>query len=335
LPFKEPSQTLMALLNFLVDFGRQTANISDILMGNPQSANMPATSVVTLVEQGSKIFSSILNRLYESLRKEFNVLFNINKKYFSLYPSKDLMTKSGYITEQDYTNDKYNIYPVANPALGMDAVRLAKMQTLLQLQTPLINQFEVLKRYLDCLGIPAPEKLLVPPQPPQPDPLVMAQVGELQARAQEIAMRSAKIMRDGDLDAIKVELDERRLQKDAAYQGGQLAIGKANAVAAITAAESRAAGNQSAEAVNIVDQEVGKSGINLDLSDIDAQLAQGQQGQANMAQSGQGQQMPQGSQQAPGQQAQSGGLDVGNAPNLPPELAQMLQGISSQQKEKQ
>ena len=81
LPFKEPSQTLMSLLQFLVDFGRQTANISDVLMGNPQSAQMPATSVVTLVEQGSKIFSSILTRLYESLRKEFTILFNINKKY--------------------------------------------------------------------------------------------------------------------------------------------------------------------------------------------------------------------------------------------------------------
>jgi chaperonin GroES len=332
LPFKEPSQTLMALLNFLVDFGRQSANISEILMGNPAAANMPATSVVSLIEQGSKVFSSILTRLYESLRKEFNILFNINKKYLSLYPQSDLMTDSGFITVKDYTNEKFNIYPVANPAMGMDAVRLAKMQVLMQMQTPLLNQVEILKRYLITLGIPNPEKLIVPPQPPQPDPLVVAQVGELNARAQEIAMRSAKIMRDGDLEAIKLELEERRIQVDAANKGGQLAIGKANAVAAITTAESRAAGNQSAEAEKIVDKEVSKTGINVDFTGIDQQLLgnmlQNSQNNASLSQNTQ--QAPQGEPQ----QAPQGGTGTQNAPNLPPELDQMLQQVAASQQKK-
>ncbi len=331
LPFKEPSQTLMSLLQYLVEFGRQTANISDILMGNPQTANMPATSVVSLIEQGSKIFSSILTRLYESLRKEFNILFNINKKYLPLYPDKDLMTNNGFITIQDYTNEKFNIYPIANPAMGMDAVRLAKMQVLTQLNTPLINQQEVMKRYLIALGIPEPEKVLTPPeqlkQPSPQDQLIMAQIAELQARTQEINMRAAKIMRDGDLDAIKVELDERRIQVDAANKGGQLAIGKANAVAAITTAESRQIGNQTQEAMKVVDQEFSKTGIDVDMSDVDQKLntvlQQGQQ-QSNMQTNQQVGQQPMPNAAAPG-------MSVQNAPNLPPELAQMLMQMSKEQ----
>lgn len=339
LPFKEPSQTLMSLLQFLVDFGRQTANISDILMGNPASANMPATSVVSLIEQGSKIFSSILTRLYESLRKEFNILFKINGKYLPLYPDKDLMTKNGFITLQDYTNEKFSIYPIANPAMGMDAVRLAKMQVLMQLaQDPLINKMEVLKRYLIALGIPEPEKLIVPPQPPQPDPLMMAQVAELQARAQEITMRGAKIMRDGDLEAVRLELDELRLKKDASYQGGQLAIGKANAIAALTTAESRQIGNQTAEASRLVDSEVAKSQIGLDFGQIDQQLAQNastnQQSGANLG--GNPQQDQNSGQNMPMEQDQmsQGGASVQNAPQLPPDLQQMLQQVGQQQQGK-
>ncbi|MFA5695913.1 MAG: hypothetical protein WC917_00405 [Bacilli bacterium] len=337
LPFKEPSQTLMALLNFLVDFGKQTANISDVLMGNPVNANMPATSVVSLIEQGSKVFSSILTRLYESFKKEYNVLFNLNKKYLSLYPDKDLMTAAGFITMQDYSNDKFNIYPIANPAMGMDAVRLAKMQVLMQMQTPLINQPEVIKRYLIALGMTEPEKLMAPKeqlqQPSPQDQLIMAQIAELQAKTHEIEMRTSKIMVDNEETAINIELNERKVQVDAAYKSGMLAIGKANAVAAITAAESRANAQDVKTAENVVDTEVSKSPINADMSNIDQQLGtvlqQNQQG-GNMQQN-QGVAGQQASGQ-PGQQTP--GTSVQNAPNLPPELDQMLQQVAAKQQSK-
>ena len=334
LPFKEPSQTLMSLLQFLVDFGKQTANISDILMGNPSSANMPATSVVSMIEQGSKVFSSILTRLYESFRKEFTVLFNLNKKYLPLYPEKDLMTQSGFIQQQDYDAERFNIYPVANPAVGMDAVRLAKFQVVMQMQTPFLQQGAIIMDYLKALGFSDEhlKKWATPPeQLKQPSPqelLMQAQIEELKARTQEIGMRAAKIMRDGDLDAIKIELDERRLQKDASYQGGQLAIGKANAIAAITAAESRAIGNQANAAKAMVDSEAQTTGIPVDLSDIDAKIGQiplsSGQNSANVGQNEQG-------NVAPGGQAPS--MSVQNAPNLPPELDAMLQNIAAQQKQ--
>jgi len=325
LPFKEPSQTLFNLLEFLVQFGKETANISDVLMGNPINANMPATSVVSMIEQGSKIFSSILTRLYESLRKEFNILFNINKKYFSLYPEKDLMTKFGFVTEEDYNNDKFSIYPIANPAMGMDAVRLAKLQALMQIQSPIINQQEVIKRYLEAIGISDVEKILTPPEQlakPGPEELLMqAQIEEIKARAQEIGMRSAKVMTDIELDGIGLELKERELQVKAATEGGKLAIGKANAVAAITSAESRATSGEVKTAENVVDKEVPKSQIPLDTTDIQQKL--NQIAQIPLQNAGEGANMQQNQQVAEQQQNNNG---------LPPELAQMLQQLAQEQK---
>lgn len=334
LPFKEPSQTLFNLLQFLVQFGKETANISDILMGNPVNANMPATSVVSMIEQGSKVFSSILTRLYESFKKEYAILYNLNRKYLPLYSEKDLMTAKGFITLEDYSNDKFNIYPVANPAMGLDAVRLAKMQVVMQMaEDPMVNHQEALKRYFSTLGIPEPEKLLTPIeqlQKPSPqDQLVMAQIAELQAKTQEINMRVGEIAAKNEKVAIDIELEERKIQVDAAYKSGQLAIGKANAVAAITAAESRAAGNQVQEATKVVDQEVGKTNIPVDMSQIEGQVGQmglqSQQQSGNMQQN-QGVAMSQGDMQNPDQ-----GGGVQQAPNLPPELDAMLKNIAQTQ----
>jgi len=146
-------------------------------------------------------------------------------------------------------------------------------------------------------------------------------------------MRTSKIMVDNEETAINIELNERKVQVDAAYKSGMLAIGKANAVAAITAAESRANAQDVKTAENVVDTEVSKSPINVDMSNIDQQLGtvlqQNQQG-GNMQQNQgvAGQQV--GGQ--PGQQTP--GTSVQNAPNLPPELDQMLQQVAAKQQSK-
>jgi hypothetical protein len=332
LPFKEPSQVLFSLLQYLVNFGKEVANISDVLMGNPSNANMPATSVVSLIEQGSKVFSSILTRLYESLRKEFNILYNINKKYFSLYPEKDLMTQTGFVTEQDYADERFNIYPVANPAMGMDAVRLAKLQTLMQIQSPLVDQKEVLRRYFIALGMPNVDKLFTPPEvlnQPSPQALLMqAQMQEVQAKAQETQLRTAKLSAEIAKMPIDVEISERELQLRASAEGGKLAIGQGNVVANIAKSEALGANKQQvAEAENVADDEMNKSQIPLNTTGIDQKVKQFslnlQQNSGNMDQN-QAENM-----QGGGQQGQT---NVQNAPKLPPELLNMLQQISQEQK---
>jgi chaperonin GroES len=356
LPFKEPSQTLMSLLQFLVDFGKQTANISDILMGNPQTANMPATSVVSLIQQGSVVYSSILQRLYNSFSKEFNILFNINKQYLSLYPDKDLMTKNGFVTVNDYNSDLFNVYPVANPSLGMENIRLTKLQMLLSMQNPLINQQEVLKRLFIALGMPEPEKLFTPQnqQPSLQDQLVMSQIQAAQAQAQlsqaqiqetaaitqEVNMRAAKIGSDIELDAINIELNERKIQVDAANKGGNLAIGKANAIATLATAESKATQQEMKSSERIVDKETSTNKINVDFSDINAKINQNSlkntQNNGNVLQGNQNnggnplQESPSNMDNA--QQAQ--GNPVSNK-GISPELSKMLQQVAENQNSSQ
>jgi len=320
LPVSEPSQALMSLLTFLIDFGKQVANINDILMGTPSAANMPATSVVALVEQGTKIYNSILKRLYESLRTEFNILYKINKKYFSLYPKKEVYTESGFVTEEDYTDENFNIIPVANPALGTDAVRLAKMQVLLQLaQDPLINRQEVYKRYFDVLGMSDPDKLFSPPPPPPPP---SAEDILKQAQAKYLSMQTAEIQMKAELEALSLMVKEKQAQADAAYKGGQLANQRVQAISDMAKTEAVTSPQDVKSASAVADTAKQQSALGVDYGDVFQQTAQ--EISQNQLQQGGGQSYNKGGGEP--QMQQAGGGE--GAPQLPPELESALQGVS-------
>jgi chaperonin GroES len=326
LPISEPSQTLFSLLNFLVDFGKQVANINDVLMGTPMGMQAPATSVVTMVEQGTKIYSSILIRLYESLRQEFNILFEINQKYFDIFADKDKMISSGFVQEGDYDKNNFDILPVANPALGVDAVRLAKMQVLMQLENdPMLNRQEIVKRYLDVLGIPNPEKLFNPPPPPQPP---SPEDQKNMAQAQLYQMQAAEIMMEKELKALELQLREKEGQADVAFKGGQLANQKMQTIAQMSQIEASIGQPQIQQAKTEVEGESKVTGtMGVDYSQLDAQLQQNtltaQQASANV-QGGGG---LQGSSPMPTNQPPTAG---GGAPQLPPQLDAALKAMSQE-----
>ena len=76
LPFKEPSQTLYALLGTLVDAGKQFASIAEINVGqgNPQA---PVGTTLALLERSTKVISAIHKRLHSAQKKEFKMLAKI------------------------------------------------------------------------------------------------------------------------------------------------------------------------------------------------------------------------------------------------------------------
>lgn len=63
LPYKEPSATLAQLLGVVVDSGRRFAQVADTKVADVNS-QAPVGTTVALIEQGSKIISSIHKRLH-------------------------------------------------------------------------------------------------------------------------------------------------------------------------------------------------------------------------------------------------------------------------------
>jgi hypothetical protein len=80
LPFKEPSQTLFALLGFAVDAGKSFAAIADMKMGEGNEQN-PVGTTLALLERGTKVMSAIHKRLHYGQREEFSLLARVFQLY--------------------------------------------------------------------------------------------------------------------------------------------------------------------------------------------------------------------------------------------------------------
>ena len=131
LPYKEPSQTLMALLGFVVDAGRRFAAITDIQVGDGNQQAAVGTTVA-LLERGSKVMSAIHKRLYYAQKQEFRMLAKVFAESLPpMYPY-NVWGAEAMIKQADF-DERIDVIPVADPNIFSMSQRLALAQTQLQL----------------------------------------------------------------------------------------------------------------------------------------------------------------------------------------------------------
>ena len=169
LPFKEPSQTLLALMGVVVQAGQRFASIADLQVGegNQQAA---VGTTVAMLERGSRTMSAIHKRLYASMKKEFNLLARVFKLYLPPVYPYDVVGGQRQIMQMDF-DDRVDILPVADPNIFSQTQRISLAQTELQLATSnpsLHNQYEVYRNMYEALG--AKDIDLILKKPPKPVP---------------------------------------------------------------------------------------------------------------------------------------------------------------------
>jgi hypothetical protein len=168
LPYKEPSGTLAQLLGVVVDSGRRFAQVADAKVADVNS-QAPVGTTVALIEQGSKIISSIHKRLHYGQKQEFRMLSEIFAENPVPYPYF-VGNIAPEVMQQDF-DGRIDILPVSDPNIFSMAQRLSLAQTQLQMaqQAPqLHNQYEAFRRMYDALDIKNIDSILPMPQQPQP-----------------------------------------------------------------------------------------------------------------------------------------------------------------------
>ena len=168
LPYKEPSATLANLLGVVVDSGRRFAQVADAKISDVNS-QAPVGTTVALIEQGSKIISSIHKRLHYAQKQEFRMLAEIFSENPMPYPYS-VGNAQPQIMQQDF-DGRVDILPVSDPNIFSMSQRLTLAQTQLQLAqaNPQIhNQYEAYRRMYDALDVKNIDSILPPPQPPAP-----------------------------------------------------------------------------------------------------------------------------------------------------------------------
>jgi hypothetical protein len=172
LPYKEPSQTLLLLLERITTEGRRLGAISDMDISD-MSANAPVGTTLALLERTLKPMAAVQSRVHYSMKLEFKLLKNLMANYAgSEYGYKP---HRGEISAKDTDYDLVEIIPVSDPNSTTMAQRVIQYQTAMQMSTqaPHIYDERVLHRQmLEVIGIPNSDKIVPVPDDMEPmDPI--------------------------------------------------------------------------------------------------------------------------------------------------------------------
>ena len=154
LPYKEPSQTLFALLGACVDAGRRMASITDMQVGD-SNQNAAVGTTIALLEKGSAVMSAIHKRLHYSQGLEFKLLAKGFAEYLPDDYPYDVPGESRSIKAADF-DARIDVLPVSDPNIFSVAQRITMAQTQLQLAQSapqMHNMYESYRRMYEAIGV--------------------------------------------------------------------------------------------------------------------------------------------------------------------------------------
>ena len=172
LPYKEPSQVLMALLNQIVEEGRRFANTADLQISD-MSAAAPVGTTLAILERTLKVMSAVQARIHYSLKQELKLLKRIISDNAPDEYDYEPEEGSRKAKKSDYKN--VDVIPVSDPNASTMAQKIVQYQAVMQLaaQSPnLFNMPLLYRQMLDVLNIKNAHKLIPLPEDMKPkDPV--------------------------------------------------------------------------------------------------------------------------------------------------------------------
>lgn len=210
LPYKEPSQTLLAMMGIITEDARRLSSTADMKISD-MSAQAPVGTTLAIIERSLKILSAVQARMHFSLKQELKLLAAIIRDYADPEYSYDAQGETRELARQ--TDFSYvDIIPVSDPNASTMAQRVVQYQAVLQLaqSAPQLYNMALLHRQmLEVLGVKNAEKLVKLDEDQKPeDPVTenmnlltgkplkvfMYQDHEAHIRTHMAAMQDPKIM---------------------------------------------------------------------------------------------------------------------------------------------
>jgi hypothetical protein len=160
LPYKEPSQTLLALLNQITTEGRRLGAISDMNISD-MSANAPVGTTLALLERTLKPMAAVQARVHYAMKQEFKLLKAIMAEYAPAEYTYEPVRGEVTAKQADYM--MVDVIPVSDPNSSTMAQRVVQYQAVLQMsqQAPQIYNLPQLHRQMiEVLGVKNADKLV-------------------------------------------------------------------------------------------------------------------------------------------------------------------------------
>ena len=112
LPYKEPSQTLLTLLNGIIEEARRFANTADLSVSD-MSAAAPVGTTFAILERTLKVMSAVQARIHFALKQELKLLKEIIAEDTPEDYDFDPEHGNRHAKKSDY--DSVDIIPVSDP----------------------------------------------------------------------------------------------------------------------------------------------------------------------------------------------------------------------------
>lgn len=160
LPYKEPSQTLLALLQRITEEGRRLGAISDMNVSD-MSANAPVGTTLALLERTLKPMAAVQARVHYAMKQEFKLLKKIIAEEAPEEYGYQPETGLSKARKSDYA--MVDVIPVSDPNSSTMAQRVVQYQAVFQMSqsAPQIYDLPYLHRQMiEVLGIKNADKIV-------------------------------------------------------------------------------------------------------------------------------------------------------------------------------
>ena len=160
LPYKEPSQVLMALLSQITEEARRLGSVADMKVSD-MSANAPVGTTLAILERQLKTMSAVQARVHYAMKEEFKLLKVIIRD--NTPGDYEYVPNGGNPKAKREDYDMVEVIPVSDPNSSTMAQRIMQYQAAIQLAqgAPQIYDLPQLHRQmLEVLGIKNADKLV-------------------------------------------------------------------------------------------------------------------------------------------------------------------------------
>lgn len=212
LPYKEPSAVFIQLAEIIANGTQRLGGAVKLEVGEGRQ-NVPVGTIMAMIEQQTKTMAACHKRLHTAQKEELAKLKELfEEDPEALFASNPKARKWSGAELKDM-----NLVPASDPNVPAQMHRIMQATALIQLadtHPDIYNKIEVHKRALKVMGIGDASDIMNTPStmdPPIPDPRILANMGQMKIKQQEIGIKQQQQQREAADRVAQVSMEQQKM----------------------------------------------------------------------------------------------------------------------------
>ena len=225
LPYKEPSQTLMALIENMAQTGMRLGGTAEAAVGEGRS-DAPVGTTIAMIDQATKVLNAVHKRMHASQAEEFAMLVRCFKENPESFWQQNRKPARAWDQETFLRGvNQVDLVPQADPNTASQTQRLMKIMALKQIQASnptLYDPIAIDTAALKAVGWSNPEQFMIPQEAQgSPPPEMQKEMAEMQIKKQDADTKQGAAQARIALDQGRLQIDKAKAQQEGLAGGEQ------------------------------------------------------------------------------------------------------------------